>query len=116
MDMNNSLILKLEIEIDKDILEKNGYNFTNSVQIICDGLQQAGLVKELVEEGHIIYRGTGSNKDFAYIGLIYKSLMKQQWFKDCCKKMDLWKEDKSNPGNFLYFGNAIESAKKSGKW
>lgn len=114
--MNNSLILKLEIEIDKDILESNGYNFTNSVQIICDGLQQAGLVKELVEEGHIIYRGTGSNKDFAYIGLIYKSLMKQQWFKDCCKKMDLWKEDKSNPGNFLYFGNAIESAKKSGKW
>ncbi len=114
--MNKSIILKLEIEIDKAILENNGYNFKKSVQIICDGLQQAGLVEELVEDGHIIYRGTGSNKDFAYIGLIYNSLMKQQWFKDCCKKMDLWKEDTKNPGAFLNFGNAIEAAKKSGKW
>lgn len=114
--MNRNRRLKLEIYIQKEILEKNGYDFDKSVAIICNGLKEAGLEKELVEEGNIIYVGTGSDKDLAYIGLVTTRLIEQQWFKDCCIVLDLLIEDRKTPGEFLLDGSIIESAKARGLW
>ncbi len=108
--------LKLEINIQKNILEKNGYDFDKSIAIICNGLKEAGLEKEMVEDGHIVYVGTGSNKDLAYIGLVTTKLIEQQWFKDCCTVLDLLIEDRKIPGKFLLDGSIIESAKTRGLW
>ncbi len=109
-------MLKMEIVMDREKLENDGYDFDKSIAIICNGLKEAGFIEELNEEGHIIYRGTNSNKDFAYFGLVWEKLIEQQWFKNACEEWYLLNDSKSKNGEFLIAGDFIEDAKKHGEW
>ena len=113
-------MLKMEIVMDKEKLINDGYDYTKAVAIICNGLKQAGFIEELNDssnkECHIIYRGTNSNKDFAYFGLVYKKLVAQQWFKNVCKEWYLLNDSRTKNGEFLIAGNFIETAKEFGRW
>ncbi len=109
-------MLKMEIVMDREKLESDGYDFDKSIAIICNGLKEAGFIEDLNEEGHIIYRGTDSNKDLAYMGLVYNALVEQQWFKNACKEWYLLNDSKSKTGEFLIAGDFIKSAKKYGEW
>ncbi len=109
-------MLKMEIVMDREKLESNGYDFDKSIAIICNGLKEAGLIEELNEEGHIIYRGTDSNKDLAYMGLVVEQLLKQQWFKNACKQWLVLNNAHSKNGEFLIAGDWIAAAKEGGLW
>lgn len=109
-------MLKMEILMNRAKLEADGYDFNKSIAIICNGLKESGFIKELNEEGHIIYRGTNSDKDFAYFGLVYNKLVAQQWFKNACEEWYLLNDSKSKNGEFLIAGDFIKSAKKYGEW
>lgn len=101
-------ILKMEIELDKNVLISNGYDFEKSMNILCRGFKNAGFLQEVREEGHIIFAGTGSDKDFAYFALITDKLLEQKWFKDGCV---IWN---------WYNGNGMENWKEAwqrlGRW
>ena len=109
-------MLKMEIVMDKEKLISEGYDFDKSIAIICNGLKEAGFIEDLNEEGHIIYRGTDSNKDLAYMGLVYKELVKQQWFKNACKEWYLLNNSRSKNGEFLIAGDWKQTAIESGRW
>ena len=109
-------MLKMEIVMSREKLEADGYDFDKSIAIICNGLKEAGFEEELNEEGHIIYKGSNSDKDFAYFGLVYNGLVKQQWSKNACEEWYLLNDSKSKDGEFLIAGDFIKSAKKFGEW
>lgn len=109
-------MFKMEIEIDKEIIEKNDFDFDYSVNILCSNLKKAGFLEELNENGRIIYRGTDSPKDFAYMGKFADALVKQQWFKNACKKWLLLSNSGSEDGSFYVAGDWVENFKKENRW
>ena len=76
-------MLKMEIALDRELLEAQGYDWDTSYDILCKNFERAGFVKESFDNGYLVYRGTGSDKDFSYFGLIYINLKKCAWFKKC---------------------------------
>lgn len=76
-------MLKMEIALDKELLEEDGYDWDTSYGILCKNFEKANFVKESFKNGHLVYRGAGNDKDFAYFGLIYLALKKCDWFKNC---------------------------------
>ena len=76
-------MFKMEIIIDKDILEKDGYNFQYTLDLLEDNFKRAGFGREFLDGGHMIFAGTNSPKDFSYMGIMYSRLVDQQWFKNC---------------------------------
>lgn len=105
-------MFKLEIEIDREILEKDGWDFDYSIGVLCDGLKKAGFNEEINENGRLLYAGTNSDKDLAYMGLVAESLVKEDWFKKCCKKWLLLSDIKSEDGSFHIEGDWIKTYKK----
>lgn len=78
-------MLKMEIALDRRLLEEEGYDWDTSYEILCKNFERLGFVKEFFENGHLVYRGTGSDKDFSYFGLIIINLVEVTWFKKCVK-------------------------------
>ncbi len=109
-------MLKMEIQLDKNRLETEGYNFDKSIEIICNGLKNVGFIEEINEDGHIIYCGTNKNTDLAYFGLVFDGLVEQKWFKKSVTKWLLLNNSRSKNGEFYIAGDWIESAKKAGLW
>lgn len=103
----------MEIRIDREILEADGYNYEHTMNLFCENFKRAGFVEEVNEECHLIYRGTDSPKDFSYMGLVYKGLVKQQWFKNCVMKWILWNNAHSRDGSFVA-EDCIETAVRRG--
>jgi len=64
----------MEIALDRELLEAQGYDWDTSYDILCKNFERAGFVKESFDNGYLVYRGTGSDKDFSYFGLIYINL------------------------------------------
>jgi len=109
-------MFKMEIEIDRIIAENDGWNFDYLKSILCNGLKKAGFIEELNEGGRLIYRGTDSDKDLAYIGLVAEGLVKESWFKKCCKKWLLFSNLNSKDGSFYVEGDWISHYKKIKRW
>lgn len=109
-------MFKLEIEIDREILEKDGWDFDYSIGVLCDGLKKAGFNEEINEKGRLLFAGTNSDKDLAYMGLVAESLVKEDWFKKCCKKWLLLSDIKSEDGSFHIEGDWIKTYKKHKEW
>ena len=42
-------MFKMEIEIDREILEKDGWDFDYSIGVLCDGLKKLDLMKKLMK-------------------------------------------------------------------
>lgn len=42
-------MLKMEIVIDREILEKDGWNFDYSIDVLCAGLKKLDLMKKLMK-------------------------------------------------------------------
>ena len=78
-------MLKMEIALDRELLEAQGYDWDTSYDILCKNFERAGFVKESFENGHLVYRGTGSDKDMSYFALIMSALVDVNWFKKCVK-------------------------------
>ena len=102
-------MFKMEIIIDKDILEKDGYNFQYTLDLLEDNFKRAGFEREFLEGGHMIFTGTNSPKDFSYMGIMYSRLVNQKWFKNCVTYWHLIKDNKDA-------GDYIEGAKEIGAW
>ena len=96
-------MLKMEIALDRELLEAQGYDWDTSYGILCKNFERVGFVKESFENGHLIYRGTGSDKDFSYFGLIAISLDKTDWFKKCVKHwMFFYGNSEKDVEDFIY--------------
>lgn len=96
-------MLKMEIALDRELLEAQGYDWDTSYGILCKNFERAGFVKESFENGHLVYRGTGSDKDFSYFGLIYIKLDETEWFKKCVKYwMFYYGHNESKVEDFIY--------------
>ena len=93
-------MLKMEIALDRELLEAQGYDWDTSYGILCKNFERVGFVKESFENGHLIYRGTGSDKDFSYFGLILINLVDVDWFKKSVKYWHFFEEDKKSNRSF----------------
>ena len=93
-------MFKMEIIIDKDILEKDGYNFQYTLDLLEDNFKRAGFEREFLEGGHMIFTGTNSPKDFSYMGIMYSRLVDQQWFKNCVTYWHIIQDGK-DAGDFI---------------
>ena len=102
-------MFKMEIIIDRELLEKDGYNFEYTLNLLKSNFKRAGFEREFLEGGHMIFTGTNSPKDFSYMGLMYSRLVDQQWFKNCVTYWHLIKDG-------MDAGDYIKTAKHSGTW
>ncbi len=109
-------MFKMEIRIDRKILEADGYDYEHTMNLLCENFKRAGFVEEVNEECHLIYRGTDSPKDFSYLILVAKRLTEQKWFKDCVKEWLLFSNDTIGSEDFVCVGDYIQSAKDVGIW
>ena len=103
-------MLKMEIALDRELLEAQGYDWDTSYGILCKNFERVGFVKESFENGHLIYRGTGSDKDMSYFALIISTLVDVDWFKKCVKTWFLIIPEH----NTFDYQDCIESAVKRG--
>ena len=102
-------MFKMEIIIDRELLEKDGYNFQYTLDLLEDNFKRAGFEREFLEGGHMIFTGTNSPKDFSYMTLMYSRLVKQHWFKNCVTYWHILKDG-------IDSGDYIESSKRVGLW
>ena len=102
-------MFKMEIIIDRELLEKDGYNFQYTLDLLEDNFKRAGFEREFLEGGHMIFAGTNSPKDFAYMGIMYSRLVDQQWFKNC---VTYWHAIKDNTDSW----DCIAGAKEYNQW
>lgn len=109
-------MFKMEIEFDRTILEKDGYDYEHTMNLLCDNFRRAGFIEELKEDSHLMYKGTDAPNDLSYFGLIYEALLEQQWFKNCVTKWLLFSNDCIGSAEFKCVGNFIESAQNGGLW
>lgn len=99
----------MEIGLDRDILESNGYDWEYTVSLLTENFNRAGFKRTVYEDTKLVFNGSGSDKDFSYSTLIVSKLIKQEWFK---KSVKSWWGLKNNQ----YSGDYIEIAKKKGMW
>ena len=109
-------MLKMEIELDGQIIENLGYDVDDKFDIIMQIFDKAGLIKEKAENGYFLYRGQGLNTDLAYIGLVANAFKSQDWFKKSCKKWLLLNNHRSKDGSFYIEGDWIEHLKEHNEW
>ena len=109
-------MFKTEIRFDRSILEAEGYDYENAMNLLCENFKRAGFIEELNEEAHLIFRGTDSPKDFSYMGLVNMALAKQQWFKNCVTEWLLLSNNCVGSNGFECVGDFIETGKRLGRW
>ena len=102
-------MFKMEIIIDRELLEKDGYNFEYTLSLLRKNFEKAGFEREFLDGGHMIFTGTDSPKDFGYMGLMYSRLVDQQWFKNCVTYWHLIKNGKDD-------GDLIRTSKIRNFW
>jgi len=109
-------MLKLEIELDVNILNSLDYDIEKVTEFISDGIKKVGLIEEKNENGYFLYRGPGLNTDLAYIGIVVNALTSQDYIKSSCKKMLLLDNEDSKDGSFYVDSDWIKTYKEYGKW
>ena len=102
-------MFKMEIIIDRELLEKDGYNFEYTLSLLRNNFEKAGFEREFLEGGHMIFTGTDSPKDCSYMAIMYSRLVVKSWFKNCVTYWHLF-QDGVDRGDF------IKTAKTSGTW
>lgn len=103
-------MMKMEIKLDRTKLEALGYNWDLSYKILCENFERAGFIKEVhTEDGTLIYRGTDSPKDFSYFGLMYTSLIEQEWIRKTVVRLHWLNNQHTKDGSFTY-SDGIETA------
>lgn len=106
-------MIKLEFEIDLDLLD---YNINDVKDYFSEVAKIVGFIEEDNEKGHFLFRGPGLNTDLAHMGRMVDALVENDWFKTCCKKMVLLNNYGSKDGSFYVYGDWIKSLKKFNRW
>ncbi len=94
-------MFKMEIVLDREILENDGYNWEHTLNLLKENFQRAGFDRELLEDNRMLFTGTDSPKDFAYMGIMYSNLKKKMWFRKCVKEWYLLNDAKTKDGSFI---------------
>ncbi len=83
-------MLKLEIKLDDDKVEKEGKYTTSGIYGTVDKVfSQYDFNKEILSDGTHCYYGNGKPKDYGIFGKIITSLKNKEWFIDYLSKW-LW--------------------------
>lgn len=109
-------MIKMEIEVDKKILEKLGYDSDAVMEFLKKAIKKGRMIEECVDGGYIVGRGQGLDTDLAYMGLVADALRSHDWFRTSCKKMNLLSDEGVKDGPLYNIGDWIESYKKAGRW
>lgn len=104
-------MVKMEIRIDRKKLEEDGYDYEHTMNLLCENFKRAGFIEEVNEECHLIYRGTDSPKDFAYLGLVYTNLAEKEWFMKCVKEW-IWQNNAYSSSGEFTREDLIQAAKE----
>ena len=84
---------KMEIVLDKEKIESEGYDYDEFV-VWLDGLfAEQGLPRDLSVAPSLMYGGGDAGKDWGKIGLMYLTLKKIPEFLSNCRKW-LWLTEK----------------------